>query len=326
MPCALAGAHPRPSGMKVRVGRGMSGRACGRPHSMQSLWTAVETALVGYVREPLCASSCPRAACAQRPSSCSSPHHLARPSSRCRLGFRDLSWPAPRCARRACLRWSASTSDARPCSSWWLARIHLLAVLSIRVATWLRYGQRRGFAWRVMYLAVYPTPRDTRANIDDEWHLAAVVLVQHLLHLRGGQMAKPCEPQYIPRSRRKGSDVRLLSAQGASVRKHFLHQLFDPRICDHRSGSLSSLLSSGEPSSATPTSPTLPGRHPLVASHLPSDPLTPQPEPRKKPTLAFPRDPDGPPANVARCRRQRRLMLRRSMGGNCTSQRLLSTF
>lgn len=190
MPCALAGAHPRPSGMKVRVGRGMSGRACGRPHSMQSLWTAVETALVGYVREPLCASSCPRAACAQRPSSCSSPHHLARPSSRCRLGFRDLSWPAPRCARRACLRWSASTSDARPCSSWWLARIHLLAVLSIRVATWLRYGQRRGFAWRVMYIAVYPTPRDTRANIDDEWHLTAVVLVQHLLHLRGGQMVK----------------------------------------------------------------------------------------------------------------------------------------
>ncbi|KAI3476302.1 hypothetical protein L1887_62139 [Cichorium endivia] len=157
---------------------------------MQSLWAAVETALVGYVREPLCGSSCPRAACTKRPSSCSSPHHLARPSNRCRLGFRDLSWPAPRSARRVCLRWSASTSDERPCSSWWLARIHLLAVLSIQVATWLRYGQRRGSAWRVMYLAVYPTPRDTRANIDDEWHLAAVVLVQHLLHLRGGQMVK----------------------------------------------------------------------------------------------------------------------------------------
>ncbi|KAI3476303.1 hypothetical protein L1887_62140 [Cichorium endivia] len=55
-----------------------------------------------------------------------------------------------------------------------------------------------------------------------------------------------------------------------------------------RSGSLSSVLSSSSPSPATPTSPTLPGRHPLASSHLPSDPLTPQPEPREKQALAVP--------------------------------------
>ena len=55
-----------------------------------------------------------------------------------------------------------------------------------------------------------------------------------------------------------------------------------------RSGSLSSLHSYKSPSPTTPMSPTSTGRHPLAASHLPVDPVTPQQESSEKPSFAAP--------------------------------------
>ncbi|SNX84799.1 uncharacterized protein MEPE_03508 [Melanopsichium pennsylvanicum] len=137
--------------------------------------------------------------------------------------------------------------------------------------------------------SIHTQPMAAAAQRLDEFSTAAAPVAPHV-RTTGGMTASGTLSRLMPAaSATAAATPAIVTAMGSSSASHAPVSM-PAAPATHaslarirsRSGSLSSLQSTNSPSPATPTSPTSISRHPLAASHLPTDPSTPQQESDEK--------------------------------------------